>query len=260
VLRRSGGSLQEPNKTVKHHSSQHRSVPDCPFPSYRSRLPIEISTETLDSASALQKADLPDRVAANGHEPAETSHPSSAGIEENGKELLLKTRGIIALSYQMEIRTKKDGDEKGLWNILQPVVRAGDTYALPRDWSRDDALRYWCAPGHQVWVAEEDERIIGSYFLQANQLGGGDHVANAGFATHPEATGLGVATALCTHALSLATSLGFRAMQFNFVVSTNERAVALWKKFGFGIAGTLPKAFRHPTRGFVDVYVMYREL
>lgn len=161
----------------------------------------------------------------------------------------------------MEIRLlneSTDGDT--LWHMLEPVIRAGETYALPRDWSKGDALRYWCAPNHRVWVAEENSKILGTYFLQANQLGGGDHVANAGFVTDPIATGRGIATALCSHALELAASLGFKAMQFNFVISTNEPAVALWKKLGFGIVGTLPKAFRHPGRGFVDVYVMYREL
>jgi GNAT superfamily N-acetyltransferase len=161
----------------------------------------------------------------------------------------------------MEIRPlykSKDGD--ALWSILEPIIRAGETYALPRDWGPDQALGYWCAPNHRVWVAEENDRIIGTYFLQTNQLGGGDHVANAGFVTDGNATGRGIATALCVHALQLATSLGFKAMQFNFVVSTNERAVALWKKLGFAIVGTLPKAFRHPARGFVDVHVMYREL
>jgi GNAT superfamily N-acetyltransferase len=161
----------------------------------------------------------------------------------------------------MEIRPldeRKDGD--ALWSILEPVVRAGETYALPRDWDSVQALGYWCAPNHRVWVAEENDRIIGTYFLQANQLGGGDHVANAGFVTDRNTTGRGIATALCTHALQLAASLGFKAMQFNFVVSTNDRAVVVWKKLGFAIVGTLPNAFRHPARGFVDVYVMYREL
>lgn len=160
----------------------------------------------------------------------------------------------------MKIRTANDGDSDSLWNILEPVIRAGETYALPRDWNRTEAIRYWVAPNHQVLVAEENGQIVGTYFLQANQLGAGDHVANAAFATHPEAAGRGVATALCTHALTLAASLGFRAMQFNFVVSTNDRAIALWKKLGFAIVGTLPGAFRHPTRGYADVYVMYREL
>jgi ribosomal protein S18 acetylase RimI-like enzyme len=160
----------------------------------------------------------------------------------------------------MEIRTINDDDANSLWNILEHVIRPGETYALPRDWSRTDALQYWCSPGHQVWIAEENGHALGTYFLQANQLGGGDHVANAGFATHPEAAGRGVATALCTHALRLAASLGFRAMQFNYVISTNERAVALWERLGFAIVGTLPKAFKHPIRGLVDVYVMYREL
>jgi ribosomal protein S18 acetylase RimI-like enzyme len=160
----------------------------------------------------------------------------------------------------MEIRPLEKNDADGLWDILEPIIRAGETYALPRDGSRTEALRYWCAPNHRVWVADENGRILGTYFLQANQLGGGNHVANAAFVTDFHATGRGVATTLCAHALKLAASSGFKAMQFNFVISTNDRAVALWKKLGFAIIGTLPKAFCHPDHGFVDVYVMYREL
>lgn len=126
--------------------------------------------------------------------------------------------------------------------------------------SEEEALAYWFASGHEVFVAEQDGAIVGTYYLQANQRGGGAHVANCGYVTAREAMGRGVASAMCAHSLEHARARGFKAMQFNFVVSTNEGAVRLWRKNGFKIVGTLPEAFLHPERGYVDAFVMYREL
>jgi ribosomal protein S18 acetylase RimI-like enzyme len=154
----------------------------------------------------------------------------------------------------------RDADAAAVWAILEPTVRAGETYTLPMDISSDDALAYWFAPQHEVFVAEQEAQILGTYFLQPNQQGGGSHVANCGYVTAAWATGRGVARAMCVHSLEHARSRGFRAMQFNFVVSTNERAIALWQSVGFRIVGRLPGAFRHPTAGFVDALVMYRSL
>ncbi len=140
------------------------------------------------------------------------------------------------------------------------MLRAGDTYTLPSHWSRAEAMGYWLSPGHHVFVAEEGGRILGTYYLKTNQKGGGDHVCNCGFVTGSEAMGRGVARAMCAHALATAKALGYRAMQFNFVVASNTRAVALWKNFGFDIVGTLPGAFRHPQLGYVDAYVMFKTL
>ena len=125
---------------------------------------------------------------------------------------------------------------------------------------RDEALAFWFAKGHEVFVAEDEGIVVGTYFLRANQSGGGSHVANCGYVTAVEATGRGVARAICAHSLEYAKKLGFRAMQFNFVVSSNERAVRLWKSFGFEVVGRLPGAFLHPTLGYTDAYVMFREL
>ena len=124
----------------------------------------------------------------------------------------------------------------------------------------EQALNYWFAPGHEVFVAEEHGEIVGTYFLRANQQGGGAYVANCGYMTAPWASGRGVARAMCEHSLERARERGFRAMQFNFVVSSNVRAVRLWKSIGFEIVGQLPKAFAHPKLGLVDALVMYREL
>jgi ribosomal protein S18 acetylase RimI-like enzyme len=158
------------------------------------------------------------------------------------------------------IRAASPSDDDAIWSVIEPTIRAGETYTLPMEMSRGDALAYWLSPGHEVFVAENAGQILGTYFLQANQRGGGSHVANCGYITAPQATGRGVARAMCAHSLDHARQRGFKAMQFNFVVSTNERAVRLWQSFGFEIVGRLPGAFQHPTQGFVDAYVMYRTL
>ena len=160
----------------------------------------------------------------------------------------------------MLIRRALASDEDAIWAILEPIIRAGETYTLPRNMSRDDALTHWLAPDHEVFVAEVNSKIVGTYILRANREGGGAHVANCGYMTAPHAMGRGVARAMCEHSLERARQRGFLAMQFNFVVSTNERAVRLWQRFGFEIVGRLPKTFEHPTLGFVDAYVMYRQL
>lgn len=158
------------------------------------------------------------------------------------------------------VRQARSGDADAVWSILEAVLRAGETYTLPRDISRKDGLAYWFASGHEVFVAEEEGRVVGTYFLHANQGGGGAHVANCGYVTATSASGRGVARAMCAHSLAHAKQRGFRAMQFNFVVSTNQRAVRLWKSFGFAIVGRLPDAFLHPTAGYTDAYVMFKRL
>ncbi len=160
----------------------------------------------------------------------------------------------------MEIRAAGDGDWAAVWGILEPVIRAGETYALPQDFSEGEALAYWFAAGNEVFVAELDGVVVGTFVLRANQLGGGGHVANCGYMVAQDAGGQGVARAMCGFSLERAKARGFRAMQFNFVVSTNERAVRLWADFGFEVVGRLPGAFRHPVLGFVDALVMYRDL
>ena len=157
------------------------------------------------------------------------------------------------------IRPANESDRDAIWSILEPTIRAGETYALPRDMSRADALRFWFAPDAEVFVADEGG-IAGTYRLAPNHEGGGAHVANCGFMTAPAAAGRGIGHAMCAHALERARERGFRAMQFNFVVSTNERAVRLWESFGFTTVGRLPEAFLHPKLGYVDALVMYLKL
>ena len=160
----------------------------------------------------------------------------------------------------MDIRSATPPDHDALWSILEPTIRAAETYTLPPQMSREEALAYWLDPTHEVFVAGDDRDLVGTYFLRPNQLGGGSHVANCGYVTAPWAMGRGIARAMCAHSLDRARQRGFKAMQFNFVVSSNERAVRLWQSFGFEIVGRLPRAFRHPSLGFVDAYVMYRSL
>jgi len=158
------------------------------------------------------------------------------------------------------IRAGEEADKDAIWAMLEPVIRAGEVFALPVDMTREQGLAYWFADGNWVFVAEDNGRAVGSYYLRANQKGGGSHVANCGYLTAGWALGRGVAGAMCTHSLTFAKGVGFRAMQFNFVVSTNEAAVHLWLKHGFEVVGRLPGAFEHPTLGFVDALGMWREL
>jgi len=158
------------------------------------------------------------------------------------------------------IRAADSDDRYLIWTILEPIIRAGDAYALPRDLDEEASLAYWFAQGNEVFVAKADGIILGTYYLRANQRGGGSHVANCGYATSVAARGRGVAAAMCMHSLDRARSRGFRAMQFNFVLSTNQIALHLWRRHGFEIVGTLPEVFLHPALGYVDAFVMYREL
>ena|ERR1700722_17038015 len=160
----------------------------------------------------------------------------------------------------LTIREALPGDADSVWTILEPVLRAGETYTLPRDITREAALAYWHADANEVFVACDEGNVAGTYILRPNQLCGGSHVANCGYITALSATGKGVARAMCAHSLDRARERGFRAMQFNFVVSSNERAVRLWQSFGFEIVGRLPEAFLHPELGYVDAFVMYRAL
>jgi len=160
----------------------------------------------------------------------------------------------------MLIRQSEPRDDDAIWRILEPTFRAGETYPVPRDISRAGALAYWHTPGHAVFVAEDAGTIVGTYYLRANNRGGGAHVANCGYVVAPDAFGRGVAQAMCSHSLGEAKSRGFSAMQFNFVIASNERAVRLWQRMGFAIAGRLPGAFQHPRLGLVDAYVMLRSL
>lgn len=160
----------------------------------------------------------------------------------------------------MHIRPAHMNDAQSIWRIIGPTIRDGQTYALDQDMTEADALAYWLGNDRETFVAEDNGEIIGTYYIRTNQAGGGKHICNCGYMTAAAAMGRGIARAMCQHSLDYARQRGYRGMQFNFVVSTNTRAVALWKSFGFEIAGRLPQAFHHPKLGYVDALVMFRSL
>ena len=160
----------------------------------------------------------------------------------------------------MLLRPARAGDAAAIWSIIGPVIRAGETYALDRDMGEAEAIAYWTGADRDTFVAEEKGVVLGTYYIRANQAGGGGHVANCGYMTHAAARGRGLARRMAEHSLDHTRSRGFRAMQFNFVVSSNDRAVRLWQSLGFETVGTLPLAFAHPTHGLVDAFVMFRTL
>ncbi|HEY7642318.1 MAG TPA: GNAT family N-acetyltransferase [Steroidobacteraceae bacterium] len=160
----------------------------------------------------------------------------------------------------MLIRSALASDRAAIAEIILPVIREGATYTLDPDMSEADGWAYWMSSDKETFVAEEDGVVVGTYFIRTNQAGGGRHVCNCGYMTRSTAIGRGVARSMCQHSLARARERGYRAMQFNFVVSTNERAVRLWQSLGFEIVGRLPGAFRHPAHGYVDVFVMYQQL
>ena len=160
----------------------------------------------------------------------------------------------------VEIRLATETDRDAIWEIFHDVIAPGDTYAFDPQMSRQDAVAYWFRSDTHTYVAEQDRHVVGTYILRPNQTGGGSHVANAAFIVALKARGQGIGRAMGEHCLTEARRLGFSAMQFNFVISTNEGAIRLWKQLGFEIVGTLPDAFRDPGKGYVDVYVMFRSL
>jgi L-amino acid N-acyltransferase YncA len=161
---------------------------------------------------------------------------------------------------RLTIREAIDRDQDAIWEIFRATIAPGDAFVYDPNTPREEAVAYWFVNGTRTYVAEENGKVVGSYILRANRPGLGNHVANAGFMVDPAARGSGIGRKMGEHALSEARRLGYRAMQFNFVISTNESAVHLWQELGFKIVGTLPGAFRHAGKGFVDAYVMFRLL
>ena len=158
----------------------------------------------------------------------------------------------------IRLATREDFDQ--IWPIFHEIAAAGETYAYPRDINRDQAIKLWLDIPRQTFVFEEAGKILGTYYIKTNQAGPCKHVCNCGYMVSSAARGRGLATKMCEHSQEIAKNLEYRAMQFNFVASTNEGAVRLWKKLGFEIVGSLPKAFNHPSQGFVDALLMYKWL
>lgn len=158
------------------------------------------------------------------------------------------------------IRKANTTDATAILDIILPTIREGATYALDPKMSGPNALAYWTSPDKETFVAEVDGQVVGTYYIKPNQAGGGQHVCNCGFMTKTSTTGRGIAKAMCTHALHHSRINGYKAMQFNFVISSNHRAIRLWQSMGFDIVGRLPQAFLHPQNGYVDALVMFQQL
>jgi ribosomal protein S18 acetylase RimI-like enzyme len=158
------------------------------------------------------------------------------------------------------IRPATPADHDAIWAIMEPVIRERASYPLDPKLDRAGAFLYWFAPDKQVFLAEADGQVLGTYYLKPNSTGLADHVANAGYMTLPEARGRGLAKAMAQDSFERAKRQGFRAMQFNLVVASNEVALRLWQKLGLQVVGRLPEAFRHKRLGYVDALVLYRTL
>lgn len=159
-----------------------------------------------------------------------------------------------------EIRLATTPDRDAIWAILEPIIRAGETYPLPRDMTRDDALAYWLADSHETFVAIVNQVILGTYYIRPNNLGAGNHIANCGYMVSPFARGKGIARAMCKHSLDYAKTRDYTGVQFNFVIANNQHAVTLWSSLGFKIMCRLPQVFNHPKQGMVDALVMFKQL
>ena len=161
----------------------------------------------------------------------------------------------------IKIRIFRENDWAATWKIIEPVFRAGETYAFSPDITEEEAHNAWIEVPAATFVAvDENNTIVGTYYIKKNQPGLGSHICNCGYIVAEEARGKGIASAMCVHSQREAISRGFQAMQYNLVVSSNEGAVRLWKRLGFEVIGTVPEAFHHHRLGFVDAYVMYKKL
>lgn len=160
----------------------------------------------------------------------------------------------------MIIEAIDDATFEAFWPTFRDVIRARETYAFDPDLDLEAARRLWCETPQRTFVARDGEAVLGSYYLKPNGAGPGDHVCNCGYMVASAARGRGVATLLCEHSQDEARTLGYRAMQFNAVVSTNASAVELWQRLGFAIIGRVPEGFHHPVHGFVDTLVMHKRL
>lgn len=160
----------------------------------------------------------------------------------------------------MKIREATKSDRKLIWLIFREIVSPGETYAYETDTTKEQAEKIWLDTPRKTYVFEEDGKVLGTYYLKTNQSGPGNHVCNCGYMVSSLARGKGLATLMCKHSQKIAIEFGYKAMQFNFVASSNEGAVRLWSKLGFVTVGRLPNAFNHPSKGFVDAFVMYKWL
>ena len=161
----------------------------------------------------------------------------------------------------MEIRKYQESDWGQVWPIIEKVFRAGETYAYSQEITEEEAHKVWIESPQETYVAiDQDNTMLGTYYIKPNQPDLGAHVCNCGYIVSETARGQGVASCMCEHSQQEAVNLGFRAMQYNLVVSTNEGAIRLWKRLGFQVIGKIPKAFYSKGVDYVDALIMYKEL
>ncbi len=160
----------------------------------------------------------------------------------------------------LKIRRAIEEDKTRVWEIIKKVISTGDTYVYKPDSPKEKMLDYWFAADKKTYVALYEDVIVGTFYLKDNQPDLGSHIANAGYMVAPEAMGKRVGRTMAEYSLHEAKRLGYKAMQFNFVVKSNEVAVKLWQSLGFEIIGEIPEAFNHPENGLTNAYIMYRKL
>ena len=161
---------------------------------------------------------------------------------------------------KIKITPATSADEERIWALLQPVFSAGDTYAVDPLIDREAAIAYWMEADKTAFILRIEGQAVGTYYIRPNQPGGGAHICNCGFITAPSARGKGVARRMLDHALIEAKQQGYRAMQFNFVLASNQPALAIWQRNGFATIGRIPQAFLHPKQGYVDALILHRSL
>jgi len=159
-----------------------------------------------------------------------------------------------------EIRKAIPPDYDDIWEIIRQVISTGDTYVFDPDSSKEKMLAYWCAPGNHIYVATINNKVVGSFVLKNNQPDLGSHIANGAYMVLPDASGQGIGKTMGAFSIEEAKRLGYKAMQFNIVIKSNERAVKLWENLGFEIIGEIPEAFNHKQNGLTNAYIMYRNL
>ena len=186
--------------------------------------------------------------------PITTRLKSSLSVEPQNH--YFESRGELKLTQATQ------ADANQIWSLLQPVFRLGEPYPVDPQISRDEALDYWTKEGKTAFIAWSNGQAVGTYYIRPNALGGGKHVCNCGFMTASEARGKGVARHMLEHALAEAKHQGYQAMQFNYVLENNDRAIAVWKSYGFETIGRVPQGFLlpQPKQGYVDVLIMHKHL
>ncbi len=161
---------------------------------------------------------------------------------------------------ELSIRAVKSDETEAVIDIVEPIVRSAESYAIEPDLSREQIQEWWFSSEHEIRVAVHRDRVIGSYYLRANQRGPGAHIANCGYVTFSDFTRRGVGRAMCLDSMAVARSRGFLAMQFNLVLRSNEPALRLWLDMGFREIGEVPRAYRLPSGDFVDGVIFFRSL